>query len=115
MRYTAGWNMPGYMPDTDPETFNTWDMAVEYIIASVEGFFEEDMESVTWAPTSEQDRLHRDLLVNWNPIRNSLNNMQYESGPPRLSYMAMTLSGDLCFWIVPVSEIDILARRSANV
>lgn len=114
MRYTAGYNMPGYMPETNPETFDTWDEAVDYIKETVEGFFAEDIESVTWAPESEQNRLHRDLLVNWNPVRNSLNNMQYESGP-RLSYMAMTLAGDLCFWIIPVSAIDVLARECANV
>lgn len=109
MRYTAGYNMPGYMPETNPETFDTWDEAIEYIKETVDRFFEDDMDSVTWAPIEEQDRVHRDLLVNWNPIRNSLNNIQYESGP-RLSYMGMTLAGDLCFWIIPATN----TREFAN-
>lgn len=29
--YVAGWNMPGYMPDSEPARFQTWEDAAEYI------------------------------------------------------------------------------------
>lgn len=30
--YTAGWNAPGYLPDSDPGEFDTFDDAKRYII-----------------------------------------------------------------------------------
>jgi hypothetical protein len=33
--FIAGWNMPGYMPDSEPEQFDTQDAAKRYIIAEL--------------------------------------------------------------------------------
>jgi len=34
--WVAGWNMPGYLPEVDPEGFDTWEGAHAYIVESVE-------------------------------------------------------------------------------
>lgn len=31
MLYVAGWNMPGYMPDSEPARFQTWEDARDYL------------------------------------------------------------------------------------
>jgi hypothetical protein len=31
LKWSAGWNMPGYMPDSDPATFTDWESARDYI------------------------------------------------------------------------------------
>lgn len=31
MIYTAGWNMPGYLPEMEPCSFDTWEEAVEFL------------------------------------------------------------------------------------
>jgi hypothetical protein len=50
-RYVAGWNMPGYLPDSEPAEFDDADDAMEYlkeaakqIIAST---FDDEMETLT--------------------------------------------------------------------
>lgn len=47
--FAAGWNMPGYMPDNDPVTFETWQDAADYIVGEIERAFDE-IEN----PTEEQ-------------------------------------------------------------
>lgn len=34
--FSAGWNMPGYMPDNEPSTFETFDDALEFIRAELD-------------------------------------------------------------------------------
>lgn len=33
--YVAGWNRPGYLPESEPQAFDTFDDAVRYIAASL--------------------------------------------------------------------------------
>jgi hypothetical protein len=40
--YTAGWNMPGYLPETDPETFDTLDDAAAYLRDTLARWLDED-------------------------------------------------------------------------
>lgn len=40
--YTAGWNMPGYLPETDPETFETLDDAAAYLRETLARWLDED-------------------------------------------------------------------------
>lgn len=39
--YSAGWNMPGYMPDSDPQLFGDADDAREYIADEIERYADE--------------------------------------------------------------------------
>lgn len=44
--YCAGWNMPGYMPESDPAMFIDFDDAVSYVKEVIENHLEDD-ETVT--------------------------------------------------------------------
>lgn len=35
-KWIAGWNMPGYLPDAPPLSFNDWNDARDYIIGELE-------------------------------------------------------------------------------
>jgi hypothetical protein len=45
-RYLAGWNMPGYMPDSPPEQFDDADDARAYLTAAMRDEAEQDDERV---------------------------------------------------------------------
>jgi hypothetical protein len=42
--YIAGWNMPGYLPNVEPEEFATRTEAVEYLRGIVGQWLDEDWE-----------------------------------------------------------------------
>ncbi len=42
MMYVAGWNMAGYLPETDPETFENLEDATAYLRETVERWLDED-------------------------------------------------------------------------
>lgn len=44
MTYTAGWNVAGYLPETDPETFETLADAVAYLRDTVAQWQDQDWE-----------------------------------------------------------------------
>lgn len=52
--FTAGWNMPGYMPDNDPVGFETWQDAAEYIAGEIRRALEE------FEPTEEDAESYED-------------------------------------------------------
>ncbi len=41
-RYVAGWNMPGYLPESEPETFSEFDDAKAYIIDTLKSFEDDE-------------------------------------------------------------------------
>lgn len=43
--WTAGWNMPGYLPETDPGTFDEWQDAMNYLVGAIDRFWDQDQES----------------------------------------------------------------------
>lgn len=45
MGWIAGWNMPGYLPESDPETFEDWHAAHSHIVEAVERFWDEDTDT----------------------------------------------------------------------
>lgn len=34
--FTAGWNQPGYLPETDPVDFDDFDEAKDYVISEID-------------------------------------------------------------------------------
>lgn len=64
--YIAGWNTPGYLPETEPEVFETFDEAKCYVLETM--LFHED--SVT-----DQDK---DLAEELSHLQQDVN---LESGP----------------------------------
>jgi len=45
MTYVAGWNMPGYLPETDPVEFDTFTDAIDYLKWSLIRWDLDDSES----------------------------------------------------------------------
>lgn len=45
-RFIVGWNMPGYMPDTDPEEYDNWDDARAALVSLLKLDREELEEAV---------------------------------------------------------------------
>jgi hypothetical protein len=45
-RWTAGWNMPGYLPESEPVAFDTWAEAHAYIVGAVERAWDEASENL---------------------------------------------------------------------
>jgi hypothetical protein len=90
VRYVSGWNMPGYLPESEPATFCDPAEAVAYLVNTVERFWDQDYES---AETSEE-RLGLD--DKWLPVHTDLH-----TGLPVDSYC-----GDMSlhFWIMETTE-----------
>lgn len=44
--WVAGFNMPGYLPDSEPSRFDTWDAARDYIVSELEREAESYQESM---------------------------------------------------------------------
>lgn len=42
--WEAGWNMPGYMPDSEPAVFMDWDEARDYLVEELERAIDEQEE-----------------------------------------------------------------------
>lgn len=41
-QYVAGWNLAGYLPETEPETFDTLEDARAYLVDEVERWLDQD-------------------------------------------------------------------------
>lgn len=65
--WCAGWNMPGYMPDSEPCGFETFDEARDYIVSEMERWADEVQPSETeqWLAgrNGETDQSERDSLL----------------------------------------------------
>jgi hypothetical protein len=48
-RFVAGWNMPGYMPDSEPAEFDDADDALEYLKDTAKQFAEQDADGMGWS------------------------------------------------------------------
>ena len=82
--YVAGWNMPGYLPDTDPAVFQTEDEATSYLIREIDLFWDEDyLADNRWMD------IHASLL--------------YETAP----YSVQNGDGSLAFWVAVVPRSDV--------
>lgn len=52
-RWVAGWNMPGYMPDSEPAEFDDFDDAKDYIADEMES--QADLVEENWNQTHEDE------------------------------------------------------------
>jgi hypothetical protein len=57
--YVAGWNMPGYMPDSEPAAFDTCDEARDYIADEMDRDADQEADS----REATGDRLHSDYAT----------------------------------------------------
>jgi hypothetical protein len=67
-RFAAGWNMPGYMPDSDPQEFDDEDEALEYIKDGAKGALE--IDTVSPGMTDEQAQDAEDEIEGWITDKN---------------------------------------------
>lgn len=84
--WVAGWNLPGYLPESDPEAFTEWQDAHGHLVDAVDRFWDEDAAT----PDLDEDAV-------WLPLHTALNSATY--GEPFQGF-----NGDqrLVFWIQPV-------------
>ena len=89
--YIAGWNMPGYLPDTDPAVFETEGEATHYLISEIDLFWDEEY----LAGDSREAADNR-----WMDVYSSL---PYETAP----YSVQNGDGSLAFWVTIVPRSDV--------
>ena len=89
--YVAGWNMPGYFPETDPIVFETESEATRYLIDEIDRMWDEDY-------TGDESR--ETIDARWLVVHPSL---QYETAP----YSVQNGDGSLTFWVTIVPRSDI--------
>lgn len=80
--WIAGWNMPGYMPDNEPASFESFEDAKAYIIETLKRFEDEDAE------TSED------------------NATEYCHGAEEINLTSGTFSRQFCAYVFWASEVD---------
>ena len=79
-RYVAGWNMPGYLREMDPQEFDDFDAARQYIVDAIDRAAE-DYESESEAAGLETDA----------------RNIEREPGP-----FISQQCGNYVYWVIPV-------------
>jgi hypothetical protein len=65
--WSAGWNMPGYMPDSDPALFMDWSDARDYIAGEIRTTAEQDEEDPEATQRVDDLREYADSLDNLKP------------------------------------------------
>jgi hypothetical protein len=84
MIYNAGWNMPGYLPETDPETCEDFDSAKGYLAATIERFRDSDYDVL------DED----EVSAKWDELLEDLNGTAQDE-----DWGGYTGDSSLFFWI----------------
>lgn len=89
--YIAGWNIPGYLPESEPAIFDNETDAIRYLSDTVSRFWDEDYLSSESYPAIDN---------RWMDLHSSLT---YETAP----FNVQNGDGTLTFWvsIIPRSTI----------
>ena len=100
--YVAGWNMPGYLPESNPAVFEDEADAIRYLSDTVERFWDEEYDAPngTWESwNGTEDK--------WQDIHS---NLPYETAPFNIT----TNDRSLTFWVavVPRSDYPYNAERN---
>lgn len=95
VEWTAGWNMPGYLPESDPETFESWDDARDYIVDAISRFWDQDADAY--------DGMTNDASsdARWLPVDTAINSATHNE-----VWSATTGDGHLRLWIVPADNTE---------
>lgn len=91
-KWIVGWNMPGYLPESDPATFIEWHEAQMFMVGEINRFWDQD---------SDAHRIHvpGDCHAEcpdpkWLPVETSLNAATRDE-----PWSALTGDGRLVLWI----------------
>lgn len=81
--YVAGWNSPGYLPESDPVIFDDQTDAIRYLSETIDRFWDEDYDG---------EEPHDAIDNRWIDLYSSLT---YETAP----FNILNGDGSLAFWI----------------
>jgi hypothetical protein len=101
LRWTAGWNMPGYLPETDPETFTEWKDARAYLIETIDRFWDEDYDGGNHGRTASDEK--------WLHLHTQLPLASEDE-----SFVMMNGDGSLVFWITQATNEDFNIAGDGN-
>lgn len=105
-KYTAGWNMPGYLPESEPATLDTFNEAVAYLADTVSRFWDEDYDGVDGLEEPERTEARESVDGKWLPVHTDLHNSPVVHDDGTRSLTLYTPDTGLVFWIVPAPEDD---------
>lgn len=95
---SAGWNMPGYMPESEPAQFDNWDDAYKYIVDEMESYADQ------LADGDDIDRIHSEqLIAEAERIRELLTSEDIEEYAKINSGYGSTI-GKFHYWISDTGE-----------
>ena len=98
--YIAGWNMPGYLPETDPVIFDNETDAILYLTDTVDRFWDDDYA------TTEKDNWI-DVDAKWLDVHC---NLPYETAP----FNIVNNDRSLTFWVAVVPKSDLPYTSEGN-
>ena len=100
--YVAGWNMPGYLPESDPVIFDNETDAIRYLSDTVDRFWDEDYEATesTWVSWNDVD-------AKWADVHS---NLPYETAPFNIANNDHSLT----FWVTVVPKSDYPYNSEGN-
>lgn len=92
--YTAGWNIPGCLPESEPQEFDTFSEAKAYLVDTVELFWDQDYDRVTAGKREPID-------ARWLEVHTALHNAGASHDDGTQHFAQTTGDGHLHFWITP--------------
>ena len=92
--YIAGWNMPGYLPESDPAIFDNETDAIRYLSDTVDRFWSEDDEADNNPPR------HAGQAGKWSDV---YANLPFETAPFNIANNDRSLT----FWVTVVPKSDL--------
>ena len=99
--YVAGWNIPGFLPESGPMIFDNETDAIRYLTDTVELFWDEDYRvDTTWTAWNEVDE-------KWAGVFSSL---PYETAPFNITNNDRSLA----FWVTVVPKPDLPYNAEGN-
>ena len=100
--YIAGWNMPGYLPETDPVILDNETDAIRYLSDAVIRFWDDDYVATdgTWDSRNDVDEKWSDLF----------SNLPYETAPFNITNNDRSLT----FWVTVVPKSDLPYNSEGN-
>jgi hypothetical protein len=113
LKWVAGWNMPGYLPESGPTLFDDWADARAHIVETIDRFWDEDYDTVGLPPIMDRDdpeyktqdqrqREGRDKAdAKWLEIHT-----QAGLATPNGSWLMANADNSLVFWIVQAQDTE---------
>lgn len=97
--YVAGWNVPGYLPESEPAIFDNETGAIRYLSDTVDRFWDDDY--------AREDESHEDADNRWADV---FSNLPYETAPFNIANNDHSLT----FWVTVVSKSDLPYNSEGN-